>query len=299
MEDFTFYFSYLDELEKFNYDVELYTFNDYKIDKFGEYRTHLNKLQKEFEKKIDAIIINDSYPTDKLIRNFGVLNIKFDKIYEHVRREYTKFVNQYKYWQLPKSKEHDSRKIPSGRFTNNSDLKMLDAIIGFHVSIMNLTKDCINSRLALVAIAESSNLKTLPVEIPIINNTKEKAAEEKADILLANNSNKILLNLSKKEIALSFILFTQMEYIKFDNSKQLYDFIQDNFRYLDKTGGKIKISDIKNINTEFSRLTLDVNGKGVDNKKYSKKFINRYTEKIDIYLSKLSDIKLPPFRAKL
>jgi hypothetical protein len=297
MEDFTFYFSYLDELEKFDYDTEKFTFNGFSVDTFSNYRTHLTQLQKEFEKKLDAIIISDTYPTDKLIRNFGVLNIKFDKKYEQVRREYGKFVNQHKYWQLPKTKEHESRKIPSGRFMKSPELKMLDAIIGFHVSILNLTKDCITSRLAFVATAATGKIKVVQPETPTVKPENKNIAETQSDTLLYNNPNKLLLNLSKKEIAMLFIFLFHNDIAKPDDKGTLYSFIENSFKFVDDSKGKQEVKDITKMNTVFARLTSGQNES--ESKKFRDKMITKYQDKVYDFFEDFKKYKLEKFRDDL
>lgn len=297
MEDFTFYFSYFDELEKFDYDTEKFIFNGYPIGTYNDYRTHLIEQLKGFEKKLDAIIMSDYYPTDKLIRNFGVMNIKFNKIYEQVKKDYSRFLTKYKYWTLPKSKEHEARKIHSGKFTKSPELKKLDVFIGFHVSILNQTRDCINSRLTFVATADTGKKIVIPTESPSDNPETPITSLVTSATLVHNNSNKLLLNLGKRDIALLFLLFYMAEIIRPKSKKELYDFIENNFKYIDNSKGKHKISDIKTINQPFARLTEDIKGTE-SNTKFRKKIIEAYRDKIYDCFDTLLKIEMPDFRNK-
>ncbi len=107
------------------------------------------------------------------------------------------------------------------------------------------------------------------------------------------STNKITLNLSKKEIALLFILLYEVDIIKIKTSKELYDFIESHFNYIDKNNDK-EVAIIK-INTEFSRLKTAYGDNQKSNQKLLKKFMDNYEPKIDEVMAKMKNTKLSNF----
>jgi hypothetical protein len=299
MADITFYQHFFAELETRNIDVANYTFNGLTSDKFTEYKRQINGCFTGFENELDNALLIST------VDNLNLLNIlksRIIRVKEAFEKTYNTFTDKHKFMVINNPQSGAKRKLPKKAFKNNPALQQLDKVIAFQLNLIRKTEKCIQEKLDIVA-PESK-----PAEVKELPAVKEKtnraipiettAIEVVSSIPTSSNQNskKVLLKLSKKEIALSFILLCGVDIINPDEMKGLYNIIQNNFLYIDNSKGKHKVSEIKDINSTFCRLSDGT--KEPPNKKFSKKFIEKYRRKVDAYFDSLLKVNLEDFRVK-
>lgn len=296
MSDFRVCFSFLNMLESFDFDVKEFTFNGFTLAEFKNYRTIITEQQKQFDKTLNEIIISDKYSTDIVIRNLGLLNLKFDEVYTSVTLGYNSYVNSNKYLNPPVSKVNDSRKILRGSFVQNKELSLLDSILIFHVNSLKKAKEQIYKMFSFVSVAANSLEPSVSVATKIDTKVNPSVVDVNSVSVCNTSSSKLLCNLKKREIALLFILLVEKDIIKVSNTQELYSFIEDNFTYVDNSRNEQKISNIVKINTEFSRLT---NGKNkASNEKFKKQIIEKYKDLFYDFFEDFDKYNLSKFREK-
>lgn len=286
MEDFTFYQKFFVELNHCNLDTTKNTFNSYKIDNLSEYKKKLWSSYNNFENELDKILLISNLNKEHL---FNLLNSRLTVVKEDFLKRYQRVEKAYSI--------HKAKNIPLVKTKKKTDLSIkLDILtltksfMDYHIDLIKRTEICIKSKIGAL-----SGISIKDTSSQIIENQKiitNKYSEN--SFILEPPEEKLILNLSKKEIALFFTLLHEIGIIKVKGKKELYDFIQNNFKYIDCTGKNSKISNIKNINTEFSRLTDSQALK--TNNKFREKIIDKYQQRIDEYIEKFHSVKLEDFR---
>ena len=292
MEDYTVLIGYFEELEKFKYDTTQYTFNGSAVYDFNVYRENLTQQYNDFKNNLDTLFFGD-LSTDKLMRILGVLDVRITKTLEQANVKYNKFADTFKFM-VVKVEGYEPATIKSGRFTKNPELQSLDSIFQFHIGIVKLTNEVVKTRFEVIKDANTYPINEIPIGNPLNQKdvSNEPSVVSTLDIEPTANKDKLLLNLEKQDVAMLFILLCQIDIIKPKDEKHLKQFIENNFKYINNSKGKHSISDIKRINTQFSRLVQHSNKK---NEKDKNKFITNYQNAISDFIERMKNLKLEDF----
>jgi len=286
-----------DALQNYNIDFEKASFNGMSTQpEFYAYLNNLIALYKTFGDNLDSLVISDA---DNKLIFLRLLISKIDnKLSSSLRKQYEAFC-------VATDKSNPKNCIDL-KVTNKTEMERpiidLDKVVKYHYEMVDAMRKAIQLRLDLLCYSEinqakvqtSSDKEQIPTQQED-SKVPDILVSEFPEPLKRSTKNKILLNLSKKEIAIAFLLFCETEIIKVKEMKEVYDFIEDNFLYIDNSKCKHEISGIAKINSAFSRITNPSDGN--KSNKSKTEFIEKVRDLINDHLDSLLKVNMGKIRS--
>ncbi|MEI6851544.1 MAG: hypothetical protein WCL06_01830 [Bacteroidota bacterium] len=287
-----FHLPLFNALQIYKIEAEKATFNG--LSQVSEFTAHLNyiiSLYSTFVNDLDVFVISDAKNKATVLL---LLIKKIDeKLYPSLKKQYETFYNSY-VQQSPENPENENTidKTPLKESIHN-----LNTVSKYHLDMVETVRKSIQMRMDILAFTGEIDAKFAKA----FSNTEKQEEPIKNEFVFEKqvkkeNRNKLLLNLSKKEIALLFIFLCNNDLAKPANTTELYDFIESNFKFMDNSKNKHEFKDITRINETFARLTN--HQEKTSNTRFRNKLISNYQNKIYELFENFKGFGLEKFRDK-